>query len=152
MKTSALLFFLLLSLVRCSEGKIEYERTENSCFHYPSSLEDGHFPLADTVLMGTYYEDSLQIMNSSNEKLIFLFKNGEQLKNEAKSVYLINTSTTDIIYYTVKTTFDDNFKTSNTQVYKTNPGEKVFIGCDSYIKNNLEVVKQKFEIVGERRK
>ena len=40
---------------------------------------------------------------------------------------------------------------SKTVIYKLNPGEEILLGCDIYINEGAEVVKQDFSIVGQRK-
>jgi hypothetical protein len=142
----------LLASCSNSNGKIEYRKSNTGCLTIPYSLfRDPSGPvIMDTTLI-TYHEDSTRIMSSEDQNLKLLFEKREQLEKESKGAYLINTSTSYIISFTVKATSNDTFKTSSTQIYKTNPGEEVFIGCDSYINNNYKILKRNFEIVGERK-
>ena len=155
MRKDSLLFFIIYFLASCSNGKIVYERTKYGCLEIPNRIFNPYkVAMPDSIRMSDIaneekmiIEDSIRLMASGNENLINLFSNQEQLKRESESAYLINTSASDIITFTVKITLNDRLKTNSTQIFKTNPGEKVFIGCHSYVNDEREVVKQDYEIV-----
>lgn len=75
-----------------------------------------------------------------------LLANKDKLEGECRSIYLMNQSTSDIITFTVKSTFTNN--STYTKVYKTNPGEEILIGCDSHVDYYYNFTKEKCEIVG----
>lgn len=149
MKKNPLLLFIISFLISCSNGKIEYEKTKDGCFRIPNLMfgYDDSIPLTDTAKinlndLSDISEDSMEAMSSRKRAI----------EKESESAYLINTSTSDIIYFTIKATSNDSFKTTTTQIYKTNPGEKVYIGCNSYMNSDLKIIKRDYEIVGQVKK
>lgn len=134
-----------------SNGKVEYRKTETGCLEIPDMLfRDPN--LKDTTMRmdGILDEYTLKLL-AENSKAKFLYEKRKQVESESEAAYLINTSSSNIISFTIKSISNDIVKTSSTQVYKTNPGEEVLIGCNSYINNKYEIIKQEFEIVGERK-
>lgn len=139
--------FILLAVIfmSCSNGKIDYEKSKNGCLLIPNSLFQNPMQIDTTAVNVT------EIMSSGNKALINLYENSKKYEKESEGAYLTNTSNSNIVYFTIRITSNDSFKTNRTIVFKTNPGEKLFIGCNSYVNGDYELIKQTFKIVGERK-
>jgi hypothetical protein len=146
--------FILISslLLSCdnSAGKILIRKASSNCISIPYQL-----PIEiDSAV--SYLDSEIIIRNIAHEKLRLLKeKNLELLKpqrekyeKEAETVYLVNTSQSDIISYTVKQTIDDIYQTSTTSIFKLNPGEEIPIGCSLIVNEEMQVQKQTYKIVG----
>lgn len=155
MKFILIILTSLCFLISCSSsnGKIELRRSNNSCLVIPSELPpktDSGYAITDTIAAKRQAEkDNYWNMKAQNLKEVLIKK--EVYENEASQVYLVNTSKSEIFSFTVKIILDDSLKTTNTKIYKTNPGEEILVGCTSYLTDDMQIRNQTFEVVGEKK-
>ena len=139
-KQNILLFFVLVTLLSCSKGKLEYRNNTSGCIIFPELYERGYTDTSTTM----------EVDKIMDKKLESLLGNKDELQKQTSQVYLINTSHSDTYSFTIKSIGGNN-SNSKTTVYKLQPGEDLLLGCDTYINDQMDFVKQKFEIVGEKR-
>jgi hypothetical protein len=143
----------LFILIGCSNGKIELRKTSPSCLVIPEELPpqvDSGFALIDTMAARKQIEkDNYWKMKAKNFNNVLSKKSGYE--NESSEVYLINTSQSAIFSFTVKIILDDSLKPSRTEIHKANPGEEILLGCSIYLTEEMQIRRQTFKIVGEKK-
>ena len=150
-----LVIFFLWTFSSCSdfEGKIELRKSKNSCLSIPSELPpqiDSSYAITDTIAAkrqaekdNYWHQKEINLKNLLTKKKFY--------EDEASQVYLINTSKSEVFTFTVKIMLDDSSKTSMTKMYKANPGEEIFIGCNSNLTDDMSLLRQTFKIVGQKK-
>lgn len=144
---ASILCIEILFLIGCSNGKIENRKTSVSCF----DIKNQNFgDLIDSGFVGDELlrqENRLKIKDQNFKKLE---ERKTEIEKEASEIYLVNTSSSNIIAFTVKTIITDNSNiTTETKIYKTNPGEEISLGCTFFIDNNNFLLNRQSKIVGE---
>ena len=90
-----------------SNGKVEYRKTETGCLEIPDMLfRDPN--LKDTTMRmdGILDEYTLKLL-AENSKAKFLYEKRKQVESESEAAYLINTSSSNIISFTIKSISND---------------------------------------------
>lgn len=149
-RTIICIAILAQCLYSCSaNGKIEIRPTSEGCLYIPDALfRDPN--LIDTA--GPLDEEYMNTIFVSEPKLRTLYQNRETLVQNSKSAYLINTSSDEVLNFTVRTTANDSLRTTSTRVIKLNPGQESEIGCEAFLNEKFEIVKVSYEIVGSTKK
>src|SRR5687767_2994769 len=140
-RQNLLLFFALVILLSCSKGKLEYRKGTSGCIVFPE--------LYERVYMDT--STTMEVDKIMDKKLESLLEKKDELQKQTTQVYLINTSYSDTYFFTIKAIANGDNSNSKTTVYKLQPGEELILGCDTYINDQMDLVKHKFEIVGVKR-
>src|SRR5579885_331294 len=136
-----LLFFALAALLGCSKGKLEYRKGTSGCIVFPELYERVYTDTSTTM-------EADKIMD---KKLKALLEKKDELQKQVTQVYLINTSYSDTYSFTIKSITSGDNSNSKTTIYTLQPGEELLLGCDTYINEQMDLVKQKFEIVGAKK-
>lgn len=111
---------------------------------------DTAYSTTDTIALKRQIEKE-NYRNLKAQNLKSLLSKKKQYEDEAIEAYLINTSSSEIYTFTVKITLDDSLQTSKTEIYKANPGQEILIGCNSYMTEDMQIQKQTFKVVGEKK-
>ena len=155
MKRLSYLVAVLFILSGCSSsnGKVELRKSIIPCLIIPNDLPvrvDTGFAETDTIAAKRQAEKD-KLWNVKGLNLKRTLENKNLYENEASQVYLINTSKSNIISFTIKIVIDDKLQTSSTKIYKTNPGEEVLLGCSNYLTEEMLIQKRIYKIVGEKK-
>ncbi|MDZ4758809.1 MAG: hypothetical protein SGJ10_11830 [Bacteroidota bacterium] len=91
MRSIIIILLVYLTLVGCSNGKIDYRKTKNGCIVFNSSDDYAKDSLKE------HKEEPNTVRILSEEEKIF-----EDKQKESSEAYLVNTSKSHIISFTVK--------------------------------------------------
>ena len=149
-------FFAVAVFSFCScnsfEGKIESRKTPLSCITYFTHVAK------DTTLVvtrDTVVYDAEQIkrtrvqdsINSEKEKDLQAMR-GDIEKN-AEEIFLINSSRSQSIAFTIKKSYYES-KSTSTSIITLEPGEETVLGCNTEISSEKIMRKVKYDVVGEK--
>lgn len=159
-----ILLVLLGALCSCKSGKIEYRNEITTCLELSNSaiisnIQSGLInvdttPSATDLLKPPVIEKPTIKNYISYDSLIKRYEDSIKLvfkELHQRQCYLINKSFDKKVSFTIKTIYDGEINSPDTEVYTLNPGEEVFLGCTHFFNSNNQIIARKFSIVGERK-
>ena len=156
--------FVFISCSNSMQGKIEMRHTKPTCVNF----EILDIPTVDTTTVVVPIQEAARLdttvvvtpidagpytspVDEAKAKIVDHLKaTRDEIEKNTQHAYVVNSSTSDSYAFTIKVTPNDS-TAATTSIIELGPGEEKSFGCDTYITNDLRLVQQKFEIVGQQK-